>query len=166
MPLLANGGGIVIFVLIMIGVGIFNAIKNAAENQKKQQGGQPQRPTGAGGAARRTATGDEVSNFLAQLAGKAPAKPARPQPVRSPEPPSLPTQPASRKPTVQGSTSRRISRSAPETPVVLTQDDVASSSAALRLGAALPADALKQAIVLREILGPCRAREPRRSGSW
>ena len=48
----------------------------------------------------------------------------------------------------------------PRKPRVRTDDP------ATRLDSLLPSDALKRAIILRDILGPCRAIEPIESGRW
>lgn len=82
---------------------------------------------------------------------------ARPQ---RPEPPTAP--PQTREKHLSASLSDRTKTEADSSPEPSSEP----TGAAQRLRDLMPNDPLKQAILLREILGPCRARERFRPGRW
>lgn len=180
MPILADIGAVlgVLFVIVFIvAPAIIKAIQQAKENQQRDRA----RPRSNKSAS----SGDELTAFLTSLSGKTsagrPTQAARPAshqraqpeiPVARPARPATP--PKKAKPLTAARPTQEKKRK-PLSDLRLTETDnlqpvpvaaVTHKTAVETLASILSKEPLKQAIVLREILGPCRAKQRYRHGRW
>jgi hypothetical protein len=175
---------LIVFYLIKVGKGYF---KERAEEERRQAPAQPKRApetgtaasappkeTAASAPAKETAA-TEVDRFLEELARQS-GTPVPPRPPAPPRPRPPVTAPPPKAPAPSPEARLRAPVAAHRAPTAAPQSAGATMAEAMALPAesepvaALPAmthlSPLAQAIVLREILGPCRWFRPYRILKW